>query len=408
MRPAGPPVAQAHALSRARSAPGATPGACAGRADAAGVTDFFAVEGEEVHEVAVGPVHAGVIEPGHFRFQCHGETGAAPGDLAGLPAPGRRARAGRRTRRRAPSTTPRPGRRHHRSATPRPTARRSRRWPGCRVPARGAGAARHRAGARAAGQSHRRSRRAGRRRRLPADRVLLRPAARRLPQPDRPALRQPLRPRPGAAGRRAASTSTTRDRRQLRERGSTRRCATSPPRSSCCGNASVMARFEDTGRLSARSLPRAGPGRPGGPRLRPGARRARRFPSGIYRFAQIPVVDLDTGDVFARACVRWLEIQRSAAFLRDSLTRCRPDPCRAAAPRFARTGCVVVAGRGLARRDLPRRQHRRATGRFAHYKVVDPSLPQLDGLAMALRDQQISDFPLCNKSFNLSYCGHDL
>ena len=39
-----------------------------------GVTDFFTVSGEEVHEVAVGPVHAGVIEPGHFRFQCHGET----------------------------------------------------------------------------------------------------------------------------------------------------------------------------------------------------------------------------------------------------------------------------------------------------------------------------------------------
>ena len=38
-----------------------------------GVTNFFRVEGEEVHEVAVGPVHAGVIEPGHFRFQCHGE-----------------------------------------------------------------------------------------------------------------------------------------------------------------------------------------------------------------------------------------------------------------------------------------------------------------------------------------------
>src|SRR3954471_13635416 len=36
-------------------------------------TEFYRVEGEEVHEVAVGPVHAGVIEPGHFRFQCHGE-----------------------------------------------------------------------------------------------------------------------------------------------------------------------------------------------------------------------------------------------------------------------------------------------------------------------------------------------
>ena len=38
-----------------------------------GVTDFFTMTGEEVHEVAVGPVHAGIIEPGHFRFQCHGE-----------------------------------------------------------------------------------------------------------------------------------------------------------------------------------------------------------------------------------------------------------------------------------------------------------------------------------------------
>ena len=43
-------------------------------APAIGITDFFRVEGEEVHEVAVGPVHAGIIEPGHFRFQCHGEN----------------------------------------------------------------------------------------------------------------------------------------------------------------------------------------------------------------------------------------------------------------------------------------------------------------------------------------------
>ncbi len=36
-------------------------------------TDYFKIRGDEIHEVAVGPVHAGVIEPGHFRFQCHGE-----------------------------------------------------------------------------------------------------------------------------------------------------------------------------------------------------------------------------------------------------------------------------------------------------------------------------------------------
>jgi hypothetical protein len=38
-----------------------------------GETVYFAAEGPQVHEVAVGPVHAGVIEPGHFRFQCLGE-----------------------------------------------------------------------------------------------------------------------------------------------------------------------------------------------------------------------------------------------------------------------------------------------------------------------------------------------
>src|SRR5437763_10470699 len=38
-----------------------------------GEADFFSVAGAEIHEVAVGPVHAGVIEPGHFRFNCHGE-----------------------------------------------------------------------------------------------------------------------------------------------------------------------------------------------------------------------------------------------------------------------------------------------------------------------------------------------
>ena len=49
-----------------------------------------------------------------------------------------------------------------------------------------------------------------------------------------------------------------------------------------------------------------------------------------------------------------------------------------------------------------------AAGKFERYKVVDPSFHNWIGLAMAMRGQQISDFPLCNKSFNLSYCGHDL
>jgi Ni,Fe-hydrogenase III large subunit len=49
-----------------------------------------------------------------------------------------------------------------------------------------------------------------------------------------------------------------------------------------------------------------------------------------------------------------------------------------------------------------------AAGRFSRYKIIDPSFHNWFALALALRDGQISDFPLCNKSFNLSYCGHDL
>lgn len=43
----------------------------------AGVPDryvFLPVEGEGLHQIAVGPVHAGIIEPGHFRFTANGET----------------------------------------------------------------------------------------------------------------------------------------------------------------------------------------------------------------------------------------------------------------------------------------------------------------------------------------------
>ena len=47
-------------------------------------------------------------------------------------------------------------------------------------------------------------------------------------------------------------------------------------------------------------------------------------------------------------------------------------------------------------------------GKLALYKIKDPSFHNWDALEMAVRSNEISDFPICNKSFNLSYCGHDL
>lgn len=47
-------------------------------------------------------------------------------------------------------------------------------------------------------------------------------------------------------------------------------------------------------------------------------------------------------------------------------------------------------------------------GKIAAYKIKDPSVHNWLALALAVKGEGISDFPICNKSFNLSYCGHDL
>jgi Ni,Fe-hydrogenase III large subunit len=170
---------------------------------------------------------------------------------------------------------------------------------------------------------------------------------------------------------------------------------------------SVMGRFEETGRLSAataRALGLVGPAaRACG--IDQDVRHA--FPTGIFRFAQIPVSTWESGDVFARAYVRWLEAQRSAEFVRAQLAALPAGPVRVAcgSPLPERTAVALVEG---WRGEICHVATTAANGSFASYKVVDPSFHNWTGLALALRGQQISDFPLCNKSFNLSYCGFDL
>jgi Ni,Fe-hydrogenase III large subunit len=170
---------------------------------------------------------------------------------------------------------------------------------------------------------------------------------------------------------------------------------------------SVLARFEETGVVSRETCDALGLV---GPAARAcGAERDVRqdFPSGLFRFAHIPVSTWHTGDVFARAHVRWLEIQRSAAFIREQLSALPGGPCREAAGPLPAHSFVVSLAEGW-RGEICHVAMTDAAGHFSLYKVVDPSFHNWMGLALALRNQQISDFPLCNKSFNLSYCGHDL
>ena len=170
---------------------------------------------------------------------------------------------------------------------------------------------------------------------------------------------------------------------------------------------SVMDRFEETGVLSRDDAVTLG-------LVGPAARACgleqdirSDFPTGIYRFRNIPTATCHTGDVWGRAYVRWIEIQRSAIFLREQMESLSSSPLWEKPGTLEPNALAVSLVEGW-RGAICHVAVTDAQGCFAHYKIVDPSFHNWFGLALCLRDESISDFPLCNKSFNLSYCGHDL
>ena len=171
--------------------------------------------------------------------------------------------------------------------------------------------------------------------------------------------------------------------------------------------ASVRTRFEHTGRLHPTQAVEVGLV---GPAARAcGLVRDVRFdhPAGWHRFAQVPVSVWPDGDVFARARVRWLEIERSGEFLREQLDNPPEGDAPSPPPVLAPDSLAVALVEGW-RGEVCHVALTNANGRLRRYKITDPSFHNWTGLALALRSQAISDFPLCNKSFNLSYCGFDL
>lgn len=115
-----------------------------------------------------------------------------------------------------------------------------------------------------------------------------------------------------------------------------------------------------------------------------------------------------TGDCWARAQLRIAEITASL----DWLERVIAEPVTL---HKARSKLAALAPSQLAiavvegwRGEVVHCLETGPEGELVHYKVQDPSLRNWMGLAMAVRGNQISDFPICNKSFDLSYCGHDL
>jgi Ni,Fe-hydrogenase III large subunit len=375
----------------------------AGTAPAVG--EFFRVDGAEIHEVAVGPVHAGIIEPGHFRFQCAGEEVIHLEIALGYQHRGvETALAGGPHRATCSQMETVAGDATIAHATAYATV----------LETLGGGEAPLRAQwlRSIALELERLANHTGDLGALANDVAFLPTSSScgkiRGDFLNLTALLCGNRfgrglVRPGGCGHDLEPARIA----QALERLAAALAEVETAATWLWDAASVRARFENVGTVYASQAAEIGLV---GPAARAsGVVRDVRYdhPAGWHRFAQAPVAVWSGGDVLARARVRWLEIQRSGQFLREQLASppegaVREELLPAAPDTLAVT--LVEGWRGevchVALTD--------EAGRFRNYKVVDPSFHNWTGLALALRGQAISDFPICNKSFNLSYCGFDL
>lgn len=112
-----------------------------------------------------------------------------------------------------------------------------------------------------------------------------------------------------------------------------------------------------------------------------------------------------SGDVLARFVVRVQEIDQAILWIEETTQQVRSLESVAFAGRRGGSGLSVVEG---WRGSVVHRVEVNAKGLLTRCKIVDPSFLNWPALSVALADTIVPDFPLVNKSFNLSYAGNDL
>jgi Ni,Fe-hydrogenase III large subunit len=367
---------------------------------------FLKAEGDEVHEIPVGPIHAGIIEPGHFRFSCLGEVIANLEIRLGYQHRGVERRL---------TEVPWPQTRFVAEAASSDTAA-------------GNGLANAvaleeiceiAAPLRAQGlrtmalEVERLANHLGDMGGLSADIgfsagaalfARLRGQALGLGERLTGTRLQRAYVLTGGVARDMGSEGQRRFGEELRElRKLTRRWLPL-----LMENSAALDRMEGTGRVSpglAREFGLVGPaGRASGSDY--DARR--HFTHGLYPDAAPPPAQETTGDVLARARVRATEIESSLDLLERLVTELPTGEVRVAAPETLPGGRVGIGVVEAWRGELIHWVTTDSQGRISRYAIKDPSFNNWTGLAIAVRSNLVADFPLCNKSFNLSYSGNDL
>ncbi|MGI6394975.1 MAG: hydrogenase [bacterium] len=169
----------------------------------------------------------------------------------------------------------------------------------------------------------------------------------------------------------------------------------------------ALARFETTGRVSFEDAKAVGltgiAGKSCGVKLDVRTD----FPYGSYNAIPFSAITLENGDVFARGYLRALEINESFKHVIELLENLTAGDICEKGGNMSPDSLIVSMTEGFRGEIV----HVAATdnfGKLMQYKIKDPSFVNWYGLSLALRNTAISDFPLCNKSFDLSYAGHDL
>jgi Ni,Fe-hydrogenase III large subunit len=131
-------------------------------------------------------------------------------------------------------------------------------------------------------------------------------------------------------------------------------------------------------------------------------------PYGLYpELNHVPVIK-HHGDVYSRVQIRREEVLQSISYIRQllkhgpALSKGKPGATVLKPDSFAIS--LTEGWRGeICHAAITDRK-----GELKVYKIKDPSFHNWLALALSVRNNEISDFPVCNKSFDLSYCGHDL